>query len=112
MIDCKNTSKEHLHNRTNELIIQGKIINKPKRNDDSYHVNESIVDLNIELLEYSNLLASDLSFAIPNAKQSSSTISWIHQAIRLIPSYQRLPIYLRIILLAMNMSEELLSQKH
>ena len=44
----KNTSKENLHERINELIIQGKIINKPKRNDDSYRVNESIVDFNTE----------------------------------------------------------------
>ena len=34
----------------NELIIQGKIKNKPNRNDDSFQVNKSIVDLNIEQL--------------------------------------------------------------
>ena len=37
--DSENTSKEHLHDRINELIIQGMIINKPNRNDNSYHVN-------------------------------------------------------------------------
>ena len=37
-------------NIINELIIQGKIKNKPNRNDDSFHVNKSIVDLNIEQL--------------------------------------------------------------
>ena len=34
-IHFENTSKEHLHNKINELIIQGKIVNAPKRNDDS-----------------------------------------------------------------------------
>ena len=72
-IDFENTSKEHSHDRVNELVIQGTIVNKPNRNGDSYHVNESIVDLNIEQLEYSNLLSSDLSFATPNTRQSSST---------------------------------------
>ena len=37
-------------NIINELIIQGKIENKPKRNDDSFHNNESIADLNNEQL--------------------------------------------------------------
>ena len=48
------------------LIIQGKIVNKPNRNDDSYCVNESIIDLNIEQLEYSSLPGSELSFTTPN----------------------------------------------
>ena len=71
-IDSENASKEHLHHRINELIIQGKVINKPNRNDNSYRVNESIVAVSIEQLEYSHLPASDLSFATPNTKQSSS----------------------------------------
>ena len=50
MIDYENTNKEHLHDRTAEFIIQGKIINKPNRNDDSYRVNESIVDFNADQL--------------------------------------------------------------
>ena len=54
------------------IIFQGKLINKPNRNDGSYRVNEIIVDFNIEQLEYSNLPASNLSFARPNTKQSSS----------------------------------------
>ena len=28
-------NREHLHDRINERIIQGKIVNKPNRNDDS-----------------------------------------------------------------------------
>ena len=71
-INFKNKSREHPHDRINELIIQGKIVNKPNRNDDSYRVNESIVDFNIEQLEYSSLPGSDLSFATANTKQSSS----------------------------------------
>ena len=47
-LNFENISREHLHDRINELIIQGKIVNKPNRNDDSYRVNESIVDFNIE----------------------------------------------------------------
>ena len=70
--DFENTSKEHLYDRINELIIQGNIVNKPSRNDDSYSVNESIVDFNIKQMECSNLPASDLSFATANTKQSSS----------------------------------------
>ena len=72
IINFENTSREHLPDRINELIIQGKIVNKLNRNDDSYRVNESIVDFNIELLEYSGLPGSDLSFATPNTKQSFS----------------------------------------
>ena len=47
-------------------------MNKPNRIDDSYRVNESIVDFNIEQLEYSSLSGSDLSFTTPNTKQPSS----------------------------------------
>ena len=50
-------------------------MNKPNRNDYLYRVNESIVDFNIEQLEYSSLSGSDLSFATPNTKQSSSIAS-------------------------------------
>ena len=71
-IDFENTSKKYLHNRINELIIQGKIVNNPNRNDYPYRVNESIIDFNIEQLEYSNLSESNLSFATPNTKNSSS----------------------------------------
>ena len=71
-INFENTSREHLHDGINELIIQGKIVNKPNRNDDLYRVNESIVDFNIEQLEYSSLPGSNLSFVTPNTKQSSS----------------------------------------
>ena len=39
MVDFENTSKEHLYNRINELIIQGKIINKPNRNNNLYCEN-------------------------------------------------------------------------
>ena len=70
-IDFENTSKEHLRNRVNELIIQGQIVNKPNRNEDSHRVNESITDFNIEQLEYCHLPASDLSSATSNTKQSS-----------------------------------------
>ena len=45
-------------------------MNKPNRNDDSYRVNESIADFNIEQLDYSNLPASKLSFATPNTINS------------------------------------------
>ena len=71
-INFENASREHLHDRINELIIQGKIVSKPNRNDDSYLANESVVDFNIEQLEYSSLPGGDLSFATPNTKQSSS----------------------------------------
>ena len=68
----ENTSKEHVHDRINELIIQEKILNKPDRNDDSYRVSESIVDFNIQQLEYSSLPVSSLCFATHNAKQPPS----------------------------------------
>ena len=71
-INFENASREHLQDRINEFIIQGKIVNKSNRNDDSYPVNESIVDFNIEQLEYSSLPGSDLSFTTPNTKMSSS----------------------------------------
>ena len=61
-IHFQNTSKEHLHDRINVLIIQGKVVNKLNRSDGSYRVNQSIVDFNMEQLEYSSLPASDLSF--------------------------------------------------
>ena len=47
-VDYENTNKEHLLDRVNELIIQGKFINNLNRNNDPYRVNESIVDFNIE----------------------------------------------------------------
>ena len=71
-INFQNASRKHLHDRINELIIQGKIVNKRNRNNDSYRVNESLVDFNTEQLEYSSLPGSDLSFTTPNTKQSSS----------------------------------------
>ena len=70
-MDFENTSKEHLHNRINELIIQGKIVNNPNRKDYTYRVNESIVHFNIKQLEYSDLSESNFSFATPNTKNSS-----------------------------------------
>ena len=57
-IDSENTSKQNVHDRINELIIQRKVINKTSRNHDSYHVNESIVDFDVDQLEYFNLLPS------------------------------------------------------
>ena len=45
-INFENTSKEHLRDRINELIIHGKIVNKPYRNDYSHRVNESITNFN------------------------------------------------------------------
>ena len=71
MVVSENTSKEHVYDRINKLIIQEKIISKPNRNDDSYLANESIVDFNIDQLEYSILLLSNLSFATSNTKLSS-----------------------------------------
>ena len=67
-MQAENTFTTELMN----FIIQGKIVNKPNRNDYSYRVKEIIIDFNIEQLEYSSLPASDLSFATPNTKQSSS----------------------------------------
>ena len=91
--NLENKSKEHLHDRINELIIQGKIINKPNRNDDSYRVNESIDGFSIEQLEYSNLPASDLSFATPNTEQSSSieSVNTPRHPINNIPETPNLP---------------------
>ena len=108
-IDFQNTSKEHLHDRATELIIQEKIVNKPNRNDDSYRVNESIVDFNIEQLEYCNLPASDLSLATHTTKQSSfvESVNKQKNSINKIPET-----YLKKILVAKNLSEELLNQKH
>ena len=92
-IDLENKRKEHLHDRINELIIQGKTVNKPNRNDDSYRVNESIVDFNIEQLKYSNLPTSDLPFATPNTKQSSSieSVNTPRHPINNIPETSNLP---------------------
>ena len=101
-INFQNTSKEHLYNKINELIIQGKIRNKPNRNDYSYRINVSIIDFNIKLLEYSSLLASDLYFATPNTKHSSTSESV--KPINNIP--KRLSIYLKRILIAKNLSKE------
>ena len=93
-IDYENTSNEQLHDGTIELIIQWRIIKKKNRSDDSYRTTESIVHFNNEQLEYSNLLANNLKF----------------QKISLI-SYQKLAVYLKKILIARNMSEELMNQK-
>ena len=71
-VDSENTSKEHIYNRNNELVFQGKNMNNPNRNDDSYLVNESITGFSIDQLQCSNLPARDLSFAPPNTKQPSS----------------------------------------
>ena len=71
-INFENTSKEHLHDKINDFIIQGNVVNKPNKNDDLYRVNKGIVDFKIEKLECSSLPASDFSFATPNTKQSSS----------------------------------------
>ena len=108
-IDFQNTSKEHFHDRVTELIIQEKIVNKPNRNDDSYRVNESVVHFNIEQLEYCNLPASDLSLATHTTKQSSfiESVNTQKNSINNIPET-----YLKKILVAKNLSEELLNQKH
>ena len=102
----------HLHLILTILyIIQGKIVNKPNRNDDSDRVNESIVDFNIEQLEYSSLPGSDLSFTTPNTKQSSS-IESVNTPRKPTTTYQRLPIYLKRILIAKNLSEDLWNHNH
>ena len=92
-INFENANREHLHNRINELIIQGKIVNKPNRSDDSYRVNESFADFNSEQLEYSSLPGSDLSFATPNAKLSSSieSVNTPRKPINNIPETPNLP---------------------
>ena len=107
-IHFENNSKQHPHDRINELIIQGKIIKQPNRNDDSYRVNESIDDFIIEQLEYSNLPASDLSFATPNIKQPSSTesVNAPRYPINNIPEIPNLPQK------DINSKEELSNQKH
>ena len=56
---------------TTELI--NLFINKPNRNGDLYHPNRSIVDFNIDQLEYAILPKSNLSFATFNTKQSYPT---------------------------------------
>ena len=92
-IHFENANREHLHNRINELIIQGKIVNKPNRSDDSYRVNGSFADFNSEQLEYSSLPGSDLSFATPNAKLSSSieSVNTPRKPINNIPETPNLP---------------------
>ena len=59
----------------NLFIIQENIINKPNRNNDSYRLNKSVVDFNIEQLEYSNLPASDFSLVTPNINSHLPLIS-------------------------------------
>ena len=82
-----------------ELTIQGKIINKANRNNDLCRVNGSMVDFNIDLLEHSHLLKSNLSFSTINIKQK------IHQEIPSVP-YLRICIYLKNILMEKNLSEK------
>ena len=62
-------------------------MHKPNINGDSYRVNESIVDFNIEQLVYSSLPGNDLSFATPNTKQSSSieSVNTLRKPINNIP---------------------------
>ena len=88
-IQAENT----IHDRFNELIIQKKILSKPNRNDDSYRVNESVVDFDIEQFEYSSLPGSELSFATPNTKQSSSirSVNTPRKPINGIPETPNLP---------------------
>ena len=71
-VDSENTSKEHIYDRINELIFQGKTMNNPNRNNDSYLVNESITGFSIDQLQCSNLPARDLSFVPRNTKEPSS----------------------------------------
>ena len=63
-------------------LIQGEIINKPKRNDDSYLVDENFVDFKIDLVESNlpnnNLPTNGLFSATPNGKQSSSSFDLIN----------------------------------
>ena len=89
-MNFENASREHLHDR---LILQGKIMNKPNRNNDSYRVNESIVDVNIEQLEYFSLPGRGLSFATPNTEQSSSieSMNTPRKPINNIPETPNLP---------------------
>ena len=78
-----------------ELTIQGKIINKANRNNDLCRVNGSMVDFNIDLLEHSHLLKSNLSFSTINIKQKIPSIP-----------YLRICIYLKNILMEKNLSEK------
>ena len=71
-IQARNTFTTELMNL---FIIQENIINKPNRNNDSYRLNKSVVDFNIEQLEYSNLPASDFSLATPNINSHLPLIS-------------------------------------
>lgn len=74
-VDYENARREYLSDIFNKLIIQRKILSKPNRNNDSYRLNKSVVDLNIEQLEYSNLPASDFSLATPNINSHLPLIS-------------------------------------
>ena len=91
MADFKNVSKERLSDRIIELNFQRKIINKPNKNDDSYYVNKSIADFNID--QYTNPQTGDLSFAAPNTKQSSSIdlVNTPNNPISIIPETPNLP---------------------
>ena len=91
MADFKNVSKERLSDRIIELNFQRKIINKPNKNDDSYYVNKSIADFNID--QYTNLQTGDLSFAAPNTKQPSSIdlVNTPSNPISIIPETPNLP---------------------
>ena len=91
MADFKNVSKERLSDRIIELNFQRKIINKPNKNDDSYYVNKSIADFNID--QYTNLQTGDLSFAAPHTKQSSSIdlVNTPSNPISIIPETPNLP---------------------
>lgn len=91
MADFKNVSKERLSDRIIELNFQRKIINKPNKNDDSYYVNKSIADFNID--PYTNPQTGDLSFAAPNTKQSSfiDLVNTPNNPISIIPETPNLP---------------------
>ena len=104
-IVLENTSKENLYNRTNEPIIQGKILNKPCRNDDSQSANESIAGFNTEQLEYSNFPTSNLSFAMPHIKQESFTES-VNTPRHPMNNILETPNLPRKILIIKNVSEE------
>ena len=93
---------------TTELI--NLFINKPNRNGDLYHPNRSIVDFNIEQLEYAILPKSNLSFVTFNTKQSYPTdlVNTPRNLVNTIPETLNIP-HQDII---RNLSEELLSQKN
>ena len=91
MIYSEKTSKDNLYDRTNELKIQEKIVNKTNRNDDSYRVNESIFKFNIDQLEYSNFPTRELSFATPNTKQFFDLVNKSRKSTNTIPKTPNLP---------------------